>query len=93
MTSLRTINTFHLLAALAIVLFLLARVAPASADSGRDNRAPALGDCQNLQVRAGNKVAFHVFAEGVQIYPGTAQVGVLWRPRRGCSPIPDMMVH
>ena len=26
------------------------------------------GDCQDLQVRAGNKVAFHAFGEGVQIY-------------------------
>jgi Protein of unknown function (DUF3455) len=36
---------------------------------GNDNRAPELvGDCQILQVPAGNKVAFHVYAEGVQIY-------------------------
>jgi Protein of unknown function (DUF3455) len=35
---------------------------------GNENRAPDLGDCQNLQVPAGNKVAFHVYAEGVQIY-------------------------
>ena len=38
------------------------------ADPGNDNRAPDLGDCQDLQVPAGNKVAFHVYAEGVQIY-------------------------
>ena len=31
-------------------------------------RAPDLGACQTLQVDAGNKVAFHVYAEGVQIY-------------------------
>src|SRR5262249_24563529 len=35
---------------------------------GNDNRAPDLGDFQNLQVPAGNKVAFHAYAEGVQIY-------------------------
>jgi hypothetical protein len=33
-----------------------------------DNRAPDLGAFQNLQVPAGNKVAFHAYAEGVQIY-------------------------
>ena len=49
-------------------LALLALVAPAGADPGNDHRAPDLGDCQNLQVPAGNKVAFHVYAEGVQIY-------------------------
>lgn len=31
-------------------------------------RAPALGACQNLQVSAASKLAFHVYAEGVQIY-------------------------
>jgi hypothetical protein len=36
--------------------------------AGNDNRAPDLGDCQNLQVPAGHKVAFHAYAKGVQIY-------------------------
>ena len=68
----RTTHAFRLhplnvtLAALA--LLLLAPVAPARAAPGNDNRAPDLGDCQNLQVPAGNKVAFHVYAEDVQIY-------------------------
>ena len=52
----------------ALALLLLALVAPAGADPGNDNRAPDLGDCQDLQVPAGNKVAFHAYAEGVQIY-------------------------
>src|SRR5262249_55311710 len=39
-----------------------------SHNPGKNNRAPDLGDCRNLQVPAGNKVAFHVYAEGVQIY-------------------------
>jgi Protein of unknown function (DUF3455) len=47
---------------------LLALVAPAGADSGYENQAPDLGGCQNLQVPAGNEVAFHVHAEGVQVY-------------------------
>ena len=55
-------------AALALLLLLLALVAPVGADPGNDNRAPALGDCQKLQVPAGNKVAFHAYALGVQIY-------------------------
>jgi hypothetical protein len=33
-----------------------------------DNRAPDLSDFPDLQVPAGNKVAFHAFGEGVQIY-------------------------
>jgi Protein of unknown function (DUF3455) len=72
-TTTRTAHPFRLhslsvtLAALA--LLLLALVAPAGADPGNDNRAPDLvGDCQILRVPAGNKVAFHVYAEGVQIY-------------------------
>jgi hypothetical protein len=52
----------------ALALLLLTLVAPAEAKPDNDNRAPNLGDCQNLQVPAGNKVAFHVYAEGVQIY-------------------------
>jgi hypothetical protein len=52
----------------SLALLLLAAVAPAWADPGNDHRAPDLGDCQNLAVPAGNKVAFHVYAAGVQIY-------------------------
>ena len=75
MNSSRTTRTAHpfrlhplnvMLAALA--LLLLALVAPTRADPGNDNRAPDLGECQTLQVPAGNKVSFHVYAEGVQIY-------------------------
>jgi hypothetical protein len=35
---------------------------------GNDNRAPDLSDYPKLQVEAGNKVSFHAYAEGVQIY-------------------------
>src|SRR5262245_29001958 len=52
----------------ALALLLPALVAPVRADPGEDNRAPDLGACQNLRVPAGNKVAFHVYAAGVQIY-------------------------
>src|SRR5262245_31330189 len=51
----------------ALVLPLVAFAAPAGARPG-DDRAPDLGGCQNLQVPAGNRVAFHAYAEGVQIY-------------------------
>lgn len=52
----------------ALPLLLLALVAPAGADTATDYRAPDLGGCQALQVPAGNDVAFHVYAEGLQIY-------------------------
>jgi hypothetical protein len=62
----------------ALALLLLALVAGARANPGDDHRAPDLGDCQDLRVPAGNKVAFHAYAEGVQIYrwDGTSWVFV-----------------
>ena len=51
-----------------LALLLLALAAPVEAGPGDESRAPDLGDCPNLQVPAGNKVAFHVYAAGVQIY-------------------------
>src|SRR5262249_55274229 len=50
-----------------IAAFLLANAGSAETNPS-NGRAPDLGNCQRLQVEAGNKVAFHVFAEGVQIY-------------------------
>jgi hypothetical protein len=52
----------------ALTLLLLALVAPVGADPGNDTRPPDLGDCQDLRVPAGHKVAFRAYAEGVQIY-------------------------
>jgi hypothetical protein len=52
----------------ALALLLLALVAPVGAGTGIDNQAPDLGSCPKLQVPAGNEVAFHVYAEGLQIY-------------------------
>jgi hypothetical protein len=49
-------------------LALLLLVAPAGANPGDDDRTPDLGDCQILQVPAGNRVAFRSYAEGVQVY-------------------------
>jgi hypothetical protein len=57
-------------AALLLVLF-----ATAGADSGNDNRAPDLGDCQKLRAPAGNKVAAHAYAVGYQVYRWT---GTSW---------------
>jgi hypothetical protein len=55
-------------AMLGATLALLAFVSPAAAEPGNDNRAPDLGDSQNLAVEEGHKVAFHTYAEGVQIW-------------------------
>jgi Protein of unknown function (DUF3455) len=54
----------------ALAMLLLVFVAPAGAAPVDDNRAPDLGvgDCQKLQVPQGNKVSFHGFGVGVQIY-------------------------
>jgi hypothetical protein len=63
----------------APTLMSLAVVATVGTARAGDNRAPELvGDCQRLQVEAGNKVAFHAFGVGVQIYrwSGTSWVFV-----------------
>lgn len=52
----------------ALALLLLALGAPAGADSGSDNRIPDLSECPELQVDAGNVVAFEATGVGVQIY-------------------------
>ena len=66
---------FGMLAALA--LLLLALVAPVAVDAGEP---PDLGDCQILRVPPGNEVAFHVYAEGVQIYRWNGSSWVFSRP-------------
>jgi hypothetical protein len=53
---------------LALFVLSLCFVDPASADPGNDNRAPDLGDCNDLQAPEGHKVAFWAYAEGVQVY-------------------------
>jgi hypothetical protein len=63
-------RSFHCLS-LRIMLASLAVLALTSIQFARaDNRAPELPSplCDRLQVQAGNKVAFHVYAVGVQIY-------------------------
>jgi hypothetical protein len=79
MNSSRTTHAFRLsllnVTRAALALLLLALVAPVEASPGHDNRAPDLGSSQNLQVPAGNKVAFHVLGVGVQIYTWT---GTSW---------------
>jgi hypothetical protein len=55
-------------AILGLFLLGLGLVVPVRAENGNDNRAPDLGDCQDLQVPAGHKVAFYAYAEGVQVY-------------------------
>ena len=62
----------------ALAVLALASVPVARASD--DNRAPDLPSplCDRLQVQAGNRVAFHVYALGVQIYrwDGTSWVFV-----------------
>jgi uncharacterized protein DUF3455 len=55
------------LAAAVLGLLLLPIVARATEVQGTD-RQPDLLDCQGLRVPEGNKIIFHVYAEGVQIY-------------------------
>jgi hypothetical protein len=65
---------------LAALVLLLAGVVPVGAKPGNDSRAPDLGDYTDLRVEAGNKVAFHAYAEGVQIYRWTGTAWLLSRP-------------
>ena len=55
----------------ALALLLLALAPHVRAQPGNDTRPPDLDDYPKLQVPAGNKVAFHAYAEGVQIYRWT----------------------
>jgi hypothetical protein len=64
----------------ALALLLLALVAPAGAVAADDGRAPDLDDCEILQVPAGNEVAFHVYADGVQIYRWNGSSWIFNRP-------------
>jgi hypothetical protein len=59
----------------ALTLFGLIVVVPAGAYRTLDDRTPNLGSCQYLRVEAGNRVALHAYAEGVQIYQWT---GTSW---------------
>jgi len=55
--------------ALALLFTVNALASTSMARAGNDNRAPELPfDCGSIQVPEGNKVSFHVYARGVQIY-------------------------
>ncbi len=67
--------------AASIPVLLLALVATAGAEPGNDNRAPELpAGCEKLEVDAGNKVAAHAYAEGVQVYRWTGTSWLFIRP-------------
>ena len=53
-----------------VVVALLCTVCTTLADQDDDSRAPSLPSpaCDGLQVPAGNKLSFHAYAAGVQIY-------------------------
>jgi hypothetical protein len=66
-------HTTKLKRALALaVLFAATAIAsaPATLAGEEDGRAPEMpaGACQSVQVPEGNKVSFHVYAVGVQVY-------------------------
>ena len=58
-----------------LALLLLAVAAPVGASAREDNRAPDVGEYTELLVPEGNRVSFHAYAEGVQIYRWT---GTAW---------------
>src|SRR5438552_17113761 len=62
----------------AMTLLLLASVSPARADQGQDNRAPDVPAA--LEVPAGNKVEYHAYAIGVQIYRWSGSSWVFQAP-------------
>src|SRR6266568_9511869 len=64
------------LAGLAVLL--LTALQPAVADRGQNNRAPDVPAA--LEVPPGHKVAFHAFAEGVQIYESSGSAWVFVAP-------------
>jgi hypothetical protein len=68
------------LARVGAALALVGLAVPALAEPGNDNRAPDLGESQNLKVEAGNKVAFYAYAEGVQIWSWDGTSWVFQRP-------------
>jgi hypothetical protein len=53
-----------------VVLLAVATFAAQSARANESSRGPELPQplCQSIQVEAGNKLAFHTFALGVQVY-------------------------
>lgn len=55
---------------LAVLFTIFGLVQAQASEPAADNRAPELpaGICESLQVPAGNEVAFHVYASGVQVY-------------------------
>ena len=64
----------------ALTLFGLTVVVSADAPRTLDDRTPNLGSCQRLRVEAGNRVALHAYAEGVQIYQWTGTSWVFVAP-------------
>ena len=52
-----------------LATLLLALIPTAGAEPGNDSRAPELtGDCEQINVGAGQKIVAHAYAVGVQIY-------------------------
>jgi hypothetical protein len=81
----RTAQWFRLCAMSVAVAVLVAVFASASSGQGKSAHFPELGDCDNLQVPTGNKVFFHVYAAGVQIYRWNGTSWVFIAPEAGLS--------
>ena len=73
----------------ASTLLGLAVVVPVNAHRELDDRTPNLGSCQNLRVEAGNRVALHAYAEGVQIYRWSGTSWVFVAPEAQLFPDDD----
>lgn len=73
----------------ALTLFGLIVAAPADATRALDDRTPNLGSCQRLRVEAGNRVALHAYAEGVQIYQWTGTSWLFIAPEAQLFPDDD----
>ena len=78
-----------------VIALILALAWAGPARAGDDNRSPDVPTA--IQVAEGNKVSFHVYAEGVQIYTATASAtsptGFAWTftgPRPSCTTSPEM---
>jgi len=70
----------RLLVLLTVVSLALQPVS--SARAADDNNGPELPpQCGSIQVQAGNKLAFHVYARGVQIYKWNGNAWVFDAPR------------
>jgi Protein of unknown function (DUF3455) len=61
-------------------VFMLTMAVPATADPGKDLRVARPPVCERIQAPEGSQLAFHAYADGVQIYRWTGTSWVLVAP-------------